>query len=70
MPRRSDSERGQTFVEYVTLLALLSVLIVVALNFIGPAVAEVYDSAGQTISAGADDDGDDDDDDDGDGEED
>lgn len=44
------AERGQTFVEYVMLLALLAVVVIIALNFLGPSVADIFDRAAQTLS--------------------
>jgi pilus assembly protein Flp/PilA len=36
------SERGQTLVEYGLLLALIAVIVIVALLFLGPVVSELF----------------------------
>jgi len=43
------SERGQTLVEYGLLLALIAVVVIVALLFLGPIVSQLFDNIGNTI---------------------
>lgn len=43
------SERGQTLVEYGLLIALIAVVVIVALLFLGPIVSGLFDNIGQTI---------------------
>jgi pilus assembly protein Flp/PilA len=43
------SERGQTLVEYGLLLALIAVVVIVALLFLGPVVSELFNDIGNTI---------------------
>lgn len=44
------SERGQTLVEYGLLIALIAVVAIAALLFLGPIVAELFNNIGQTIN--------------------
>lgn len=44
------SEAGQTFVEYVTLVALLAVVIALSLNFLGPCVADTFEQTTQQFA--------------------
>lgn len=41
--------RGQTLVEYGLLLALIATIVIVALLFLGPVVAQLFGNVGQTI---------------------
>jgi pilus assembly protein Flp/PilA len=43
------SERGQTLVEYGLLIALIAVVCIVALLFLGPVVAQLFDNIANTI---------------------
>ena len=44
------SERGQTLVEYGLLLALIAVVVIVALLFLGPIVSQLFNNIGETIN--------------------
>ncbi len=44
------SETGQTLVEYGLLLALIAVVVIVALLFLGPIVAEMFNNIGNTLN--------------------
>ncbi len=46
--RRSES--GQTLVEYGLLIALIAVVVIVALLFLGPIVAGLFNNIGNTIN--------------------
>lgn len=41
--------RGQTLVEYGLLLALIAVIVIVALLYLGPVVSGLFDNIGTTI---------------------
>jgi pilus assembly protein Flp/PilA len=43
------SERGQTLVEYGLLIALIAVVVIVALLFLGPIVSQLFNDIGNTI---------------------
>ena len=42
-------EHGQTLVEYGLLLALIAVLVIVSLIFIGPIVSEIFRNVGENL---------------------
>ncbi len=42
-------ERGQTLVEYGLLLALIAVVVIVALMFLGPVVADLFNGIGENL---------------------
>jgi pilus assembly protein Flp/PilA len=43
-------ERGQTLVEYGLLLALIAVIVIVALLFLGPIVSGLFNNIGNTLN--------------------
>jgi pilus assembly protein Flp/PilA len=43
--------RGQTLVEYGLLLALVAIVIIAALLFLGPVVAQLFTDIGNTIQS-------------------
>lgn len=43
------SERGQTLVEYGLLIALIAVVAIAALLFLGPVVADLFNNIGNAI---------------------
>jgi len=45
------SERGQTLVEYGLLIALIAVIVIAALLFLGPVVANLFNGIGNTIQS-------------------
>jgi pilus assembly protein Flp/PilA len=45
----SRSERGQTLVEYGLLVALIAVVVIAALLFLGPVVSELFNDIGNTL---------------------
>jgi pilus assembly protein Flp/PilA len=47
---KSDST-GQTLVEYGLLLALIAVIVVVALLFLGPLVSAMFQNIGQNLNS-------------------
>ena len=47
--RRDDEEEGQTLVEYGLLLALISIIVIVALLFLGPIVSRIFSNVGQNL---------------------
>ncbi len=50
LPQRDDEE-GQTLVEYGLLLALIAIIVIVALLFLGPIVSEIFQNVGENLDA-------------------
>jgi pilus assembly protein Flp/PilA len=46
---RSDDEEGQTLVEYGLLLALIAIIVIVALLFLGPIVSQIFQNVGKNL---------------------
>ena len=46
---RSEDEDGQTLVEYGLLLALIAIIVIVALLFLGPIVSEIFQNVGENL---------------------
>jgi pilus assembly protein Flp/PilA len=46
--RREDAE-GQTLVEYGLLLALIAIIVIVALIFLGPIVSQIFQNVGTNL---------------------
>ena len=44
-----EDEEGQTLVEYGLLLALLAIVVIVALLFLGPIVSGIFQNVGNTL---------------------
>ncbi len=44
-----DDEEGQTLVEYGLLLALIAIIVIVALLFLGPIVSEIFQNVGTNL---------------------
>ena len=47
---RSDDEEGQTLVEYGLLLALIAIIVIVALLFLGPLVSDIFSNVGNQLT--------------------
>ena len=47
--RRPD-EDGQTLVEYGLLLALIAIIVIVALLFLGPIVSQIFSDVGENLN--------------------
>ena len=47
------TERGQTLVEYGLLLALIAVVVIVALVFLGPIIADLFSNIGERVTTPA-----------------
>ena len=47
---RSDDEEGQTLVEYGLLLALIAIIVIVALLFLGPIVSRIFQNVGSNLA--------------------
>ena len=43
-------EEGQTLVEYGLLLALIAIIVIVALLFLGPIVSQLFSNVAQNLS--------------------
>ena len=48
---QSEDEEGQTLVEYGLLLALIAIIIIVALIFLGPIISQMFQNVGTTLNA-------------------
>ena len=46
---RSEDEEGQTLVEYGLLLALIAIIVIVALLFLGPIISQLFQNVGTTM---------------------
>ena len=46
---RNDDEEGQTLVEYGLLLALIAIIVIVALLFLGPIVSRIFQNVGTSL---------------------
>ncbi len=46
---RKDDEEGQTLVEYGLLLALIAIIVIVALIFLGPIVSRIFQNVGTSL---------------------
>ena len=47
---QSEDEDGQTLVEYGLLLALIAIIVIVALLFLGPIISELFQNVGTTMN--------------------
>ena len=46
-----EDEDGQTLVEYGLLLALIAIIVIVALIFLGPIVSQLFQNVGTSLNA-------------------
>ncbi|HEY9470296.1 MAG TPA: Flp family type IVb pilin [Propionibacteriaceae bacterium] len=46
---RREDEDGQTLVEYGLLLALIAIIVIVALLFLGPIVSQIFQNVGDNL---------------------
>jgi len=44
-----EEEEGQTLVEYGLLLALIAIIVIVALLFLGPIVSQIFSDVGENL---------------------
>jgi pilus assembly protein Flp/PilA len=44
-----EDEEGQTLVEYGLLLALIAIVVIVALIFLGPIISQLFSNVGQNL---------------------
>jgi pilus assembly protein Flp/PilA len=49
LARFQRDEEGQTLVEYGLLLALIAIIVIVALLFLGPIVSEIFQNVGENL---------------------
>ncbi|MCV0402071.1 MAG: Flp family type IVb pilin [Chloroflexi bacterium] len=49
---RNDDEEGQTLVEYGLLLALIAIIVIVALIFLGPIISQLFSNVAQNLQRG------------------
>jgi pilus assembly protein Flp/PilA len=47
---QSKDEEGQTLVEYGLLLALIAIIVIVALLFLGPLVSDIFSNVGNQLT--------------------
>ena len=47
---QSEDEEGQTLVEYGLLLALIAIIVIVALLFLGPIVSNIFSNVATQLS--------------------
>jgi pilus assembly protein Flp/PilA len=47
---RREDEEGQTLVEYGLLLALIAIIVIVALIFLGPIVSQIFQNVGDNLN--------------------
>ena len=45
-----EDEEGQTLVEYGLLLALIAIIVIVALLFLGPIISQLFQNVGTTMN--------------------
>ena len=48
--RGGQGDDGQTLVEYGLLLALIAIIVIVALLFLGPIVSQIFQNVGSNLS--------------------
>ncbi|MDQ4034396.1 MAG: Flp family type IVb pilin [Chloroflexota bacterium] len=48
---RSEDEDGQTLVEYGLLLALIAIIVIVALIFLGPIISQLFSNVATNLQA-------------------
>ena len=46
---RNDDEEGQTLVEYGLLLALIAIIVIVALIFLGPIISQLFSNVARNL---------------------
>ena len=46
---QSEDEDGQTLVEYGLLLALIAIVVIVALIFLGPIISQLFQNVGTSL---------------------
>ena len=46
----AEDEEGQTLVEYGLLLALIAIIVIVALLFLGPIVSQIFSDVGENLN--------------------
>jgi pilus assembly protein Flp/PilA len=49
---QSEDEEGQTLVEYGLLLALIAIIVIVALIFLGPIISQLFSNVAQYLQRG------------------
>lgn len=47
----NQEDDGQTLVEYALLIAMISILVIVALVFLGPILSRVFQNVGTTLNS-------------------
>ena len=47
---QSEDEEGQTLVEYGLLLALIAIIVIVALLFLGPIVSDIFSNVAENLN--------------------
>ena len=47
---RRENQEGQTLVEYGLLLALIAIIVIVALLFLGPIVSDIFSNVAENLN--------------------
>lgn len=47
----APKEKGQGLVEYALIIVLIAIVVIVAMNFLGPTIANVFNNIGSTLGA-------------------
>jgi pilus assembly protein Flp/PilA len=50
--RLRGDEEGQTLVEYGLLLALIAIIVIIALLFLGPVISRIFQNVGSNLNRG------------------
>ncbi len=45
----APKEKGQGLVEYALIIVLIAIVVIVAMNFLGPTIANVFNAIGNTL---------------------
>ena len=47
----APKEKGQGLVEYALIIVLIAIVVIVAMNFLGPTIGNVFNDIGTTLGA-------------------
>jgi len=46
----AQKEKGQGLVEYALIIVLIAIVVIVAMNFLGPTIGNVFNNIGATLA--------------------
>jgi len=46
----APKEKGQGLVEYALIIVLIAIVVIVAMNFLGPTIGNVFNNIGDTLT--------------------